>query len=336
MSRPLLGTLLASGAAIALGSLFPVAAGIFRHVDALHTTTLRYLLAAVLLLAVLAGVEGRRALRFDGRAAQVIGLGVIGIAGVNLLSFVGLANSTPQNTALIVALQPCIAVVVMWLRTRRAPGPAKLGVTLLALVGVALVITKGSIGGAVAGGVGIGEGLVLIAALLWVLYSIGAASLTGWSPLRYTALTSAVGAVVMAAVTEVVTLAGGARTPTTGDLAAVAVPLLYIVLVCGVGAILAWNASMKILGPGNAVLFSTLIPITALTIQIVRGYRPGAVEIAGAVIAVTALVASSLLDRRTARRAATTALAAPPAGAARPEHPEHLERSGRAHEDATA
>ncbi|MFF5720366.1 DMT family transporter [Streptomyces buecherae] len=321
MSRPLLGTLLASGAAVALGSLFPVAAGIFRHVDALHATTLRYLVAAALLLAILAKVEGGRALRFDGRMWQIIGLGVIGIAGVNLLSFVGLARSTPQNTALIVSLQPCIAVVVMWLRTRKAPRPAKLAVTLLALLGVALVITRGSVGAAMAGGVGAGEGLVLIAALLWVLYSIGAASLTGWSPLRYTALTSAAGAVVMAVVTQGVTLAGGARTPTLRDLAAAAVPLLYIAVVCGVGAILAWNASMRILGPANAVLFSTLIPVTALTIQIVRGYRPGAVEIAGAVIAVSALVASSLLDRRTTRLAATPVAPAPAARPDRSERP---------------
>ncbi|MFI9081490.1 DMT family transporter [Streptomyces sioyaensis] len=304
MPPPLLGTLLASGAAIALGSLFPVAAGIFQHVDALHTTTLRYLMAAALLLAILAKVEGRRALRFDGRMWQIIGLGIIGIAGVNLLSFIGLARSTPQNTALIVSLQPCIAVVVMWLRTRKAPTPAKLGVTLLALLGVALVITKGSIGGAIAGGIGAGEGLVLIAALLWVLYSIGATTLTGWSPLRYTALTSTAGAVVMAVITQGITLAGGARTPALSNLAAATVPLLYIAVVCGVGAILAWNASMKLLGPSNAVLFSSLIPITALTIQIVRGYRPGLVEIAGAVTAVIALIASSLLDRRAARTTA--------------------------------
>ncbi|MFI5987760.1 DMT family transporter [Streptomyces sp. NPDC051555] len=321
MSRPLLGALLASGAAIALGSLFPVAAGIFQHVDALHTTTLRYLIAAALLLLILVKVEGRQALRFDGRMWQIIGLGVIGIAGVNLLSFVGLARSTPQNTALIVSLQPCIAVVVMWLRTRKAPRPAKLGVTLLALLGVALVITKGSLSGAAAGGIGAGEGLVLIAALLWVLYSIGAASLTGWSPLRYTALTSAAGALVMAAITQGITFAGGARTPSLGDLSAAAWPLLYIAVVCGVGAILAWNASMKLLGPSNAVLFSTLIPITALTIQIVRGYRPGTIEIAGAVIAVIALIASSLLDRRTARPNTT------PLPPARSHHPEPAERA---------
>ena len=67
-------------------------------------------------------------------------------------------------------------------------------------------------------------------------------------------------------------------------------------------AVLTWNAAIGMIGPQNAVLFVNLIPVTTFAIEIVRGYRPNAVELAGAAITIAALVASNLVARR--RRAA--------------------------------
>jgi drug/metabolite transporter (DMT)-like permease len=50
------------------------------------------------------------------------------------------------------------------------------------------------------------------------------------------------------------------------------------------------------------VLFSNLIPVTTFAIEIVRGYRPSAVELLGAGLTIGALVASNLLARRSGRR----------------------------------
>jgi hypothetical protein len=47
------------------------------------------------------------------------------------------------------------------------------------------------------------------------------------------------------------------------------------------------------------VLFGNLIPVTTFAIETVRGYRPGPVELAGAVLTIAALVANNLLSRRT-------------------------------------
>ena len=67
------------------------------------------------------------------------------------------------------------------------------------------------------------------------------------------------------------------------------------------------------IGPQNAVLFSNLIPVTTFAIEIVRGYRPNAVELLGAALTIGALVASNLLARRSAPAAATTSVALPEA-----------------------
>jgi hypothetical protein len=49
------------------------------------------------------------------------------------------------------------------------------------------------------------------------------------------------------------------------------------------------------------VLFSNLIPVTTFVIEIVRGYRPNAIELAGAGLTIGALGGNNLLLRRTRR-----------------------------------
>jgi drug/metabolite transporter (DMT)-like permease len=65
-------------------------------------------------------------------------------------------------------------------------------------------------------------------------------------------------------------------------------------------AVLTWNAAIGRLGPQNAVLFGNLIPVTTFVIEIFRGYRPNGIELAGAGLTITALVANNLLARRPA------------------------------------
>ncbi len=50
--------------------MFPIAKHGMRHVDALHMTSIRYVLASLAFLALLAAREGRAAVRFDGRALR--------------------------------------------------------------------------------------------------------------------------------------------------------------------------------------------------------------------------------------------------------------------------
>ena len=76
-------------------------------------------------------------------------------------------------------------------------------------------------------------------------------------------------------------------------------------------AVLSWNAALKRLGAQNAILFSNLIPITTFAIQIARGYQFSGIEMAGAALAIGALVANNLVQRR------SSALARASAGTAR-------------------
>ena len=92
-SRSALGAVFATTTGITWGGQFVVGKSALHRVDAFPLSTIRYAAAALLLVGLLAAVEGRRALRTDGHGLQLLWLGSLGFAGFNLLAYTGLAHA---------------------------------------------------------------------------------------------------------------------------------------------------------------------------------------------------------------------------------------------------
>ena len=302
MSRAGTGTILATITGLAWGGQFVVGKEALGAVDAFNLTTVRYALAAGVLLALLAAVEGRRGFRLEGRGLRLFWLGTLGFAGFNLFVYTGLEHAEPQNAALIGALGPLLTALVLWQQKGQRPARSTLLLTAVALVGVTLVITGGDPASILEGSVGWGEALVLAGALSFVYYMVGAAEFSHLSALRYTALTSGLGWLSIAGATAAAVLLGLKPSTSASAVWSVAPELLYISLVGAVVAVVAWNGAIARIGPQNASLFTTLIPVTTFAIQIVRGYRPSALALLGAGLTLGALVVANLLGRRADRR----------------------------------
>ena len=299
-----MGVLFATTTAVVWGGQFVVGKSALDSVDAAPLSTIRYAVAAALWLAVLVALEGPRSLRLDGRGWRLFWLGSLGFAGFNLLAYTGLAHARPQSASLIVALGPLLTALVLWRRTRVRPTRATFAFLGVALVGVALVVSEGHPATIVEGAIGWGDGLVLAGVFSFVLYSLGAAEFGHLSPLRYTALTAGLGWLTMAAATVALVGVGLATWPSADQLRDVSPQIAYLAIPGAVVAVLTWNAAIGAIGPQNAVLFSNLIPVTTFVIEIVRGYRPNGVEVAGAALTIAALVANNLFARHVqARRA---------------------------------
>ncbi len=299
-----LGVLFATTTALVWGGQFVVGKSALQTIDAFPLSTVRYALAATLWLVVLLAVEGRASLRLEGRGWRLFWLGSLGFAGFNLFAYTGLAHARPETASLIVALGPLLTALVLWHRTKVRPAPATFALLGVALAGVALVVSAGHPSSIFHGALGWGEVLVLAGVLSFVLDSLGAAEFASYSPLRYTALTAALGWLTIAGATVVAIGTGLVDAPTAAQLTSVWPQIAYLAIPGAFVAVLTWNAAISAIGPQNAVLFSNLIPVTTFAIEIVRGYRPNAVELLGAALTIGALVASNLFARRAQRAAA--------------------------------
>lgn len=284
-------------AALCWGAMFPIAAVAVEHVDAFHLTAVRYLAATLIFLALLAAIEGRRALRTGGRGLELFVLGTLGFAGFNLLTYAALEHTRPQDAALIVATAPLLTALAVWLTTRTAPSRATLTAMGVALLGVVLVITRGDPSTLIHGEGRAGDLLVLGGVISFVAYTLGARRFPRFSPLRYTALSAGGGTLTILTVTALLTLTGTYPMPAAADWGAVWSETVYIILAGAVVGVLAWNEGVRRIGPANGALFMNLVPVVTFAIEIGRGYRPGGFELFGALLTIAALVAANVAGR---------------------------------------
>jgi drug/metabolite transporter (DMT)-like permease len=297
-----LGAALATTTAVAWGGQFVVGKSALERVDAFPLSTIRYAIAVVVWIGVLAAFEGRRSLLLDGRGLRLFWLGTLGFAGFNLLAYSGLAHARPESAALIVALAPLLTALVLWHRTGKRPSATTFALLGVALAGVALVVSRGHPSAIVDGAIGYGDLLVFGGVLSFVFYGLGAAQFPDYSALRYTTLTAMLGWISMALATAVALAAGWVPMPTSANVWDITPQIAYLALPGAVIAVLAWNEAIRLIGAQNTFLFGNLIPVTTFTIEIVRGYRPSVAEVAGAALTIGALVANNLLARREANR----------------------------------
>jgi drug/metabolite transporter (DMT)-like permease len=289
---------------LAWGAMFAVGKSALGAIDAFWLSALRYVPASLAMLAILAYIEGRRALSLRDSGVRLWLYGSLGFAGFSILGFLGLTRSRPEHAAIIVALMPLITALMSWLLRGVRPRPITFGAMLAALAGVALVITKGSLrlqGAATLDA----DALMFAGVACWVAYTMGASSFPGTSPLRYTALSMALGTVTIVAVTLAATLTGLAHRPALDVVSPVTAEIAYLSLIGGVLAVLAWNAGIAILGPANGVLFINLVPITAFAIGVAQGHHFGAGEIVGVALVVGALLTNNLATRAPASQVAS-------------------------------
>jgi drug/metabolite transporter (DMT)-like permease len=281
-------------AVLAWGAMFPIAAHALGHVDPFNITAIRYVVASAIFLAILVAVEGRSAVSLDGQGLRLFLLGSLGFAGFNLLAYVALLWSPPQDVAVIVPTMPLVTALILWARGGERPTRVVMAASLAALAGAALVVTKGDFT-TLEGG--LGSVLTLIAVACWVTYTMEATTFPHMSPLRYTALTASLGTITIVAATAVADALGWQVLPTAGDVAAAWWELLFLIGFGAVVAVLAWNNGARLLGSANTALFIVLVPVIAFAIRIVGGYQAVPAELVGAVVVIGALVYANLAGR---------------------------------------
>jgi drug/metabolite transporter (DMT)-like permease len=282
--------------------LFSVAKRTLPVLDAFAVGTVRYALGIALFVLLLAAFEGRGALRFGERFVAAVLSGMVGITGFNLFVWLGLGYTRPEHASIILALQTPLTALAVWLVHGQRPARFTLACVAAAITGVVLVITKGDLANALGGGSLLGDGLIFLGAISWVTYTLSASRFPGWSPLRFTVMTCIPGAVGLVIANGIALAIGVAVIPSAEEVLSVGWQILYFSVGTVVLGVLGFNAGARALGPLNAMLMLNFIPVGVFAIEAALGRSFATIELAGAALVVSALVANNLYLRGASTR----------------------------------
>jgi drug/metabolite transporter (DMT)-like permease len=250
----------------------------------LLAAAVRFLIAGAVLAGVALLGEGRVPLPKNGREwGLVTGLAMTGIYLYALCFFTGLKHINAGHGALVVALNPVVAVVAAWFFGMERMSPRKwLGVAL-AFVGCLWVIGNGDPLALLHGAVGIGEWLIVGCVLCWTAYTfIGRQATHSLSPLAATLWASLVGAALIGSTA----LVQGDADPAAWS-GRVWASVLFLAI-GGTALGFTWFADgVKRLGAARASMFVNLVPVFAvLQAALILDERLGLAVLAGGALVI--------------------------------------------------
>lgn len=290
-----LATLLLLAVTAAWGSTFFLIRDLVVHIPSADFLAVRFLVAASAMTAVFhrhVRALPRRQLGF----ALVLGA-VYG--GAQLLQTIGLEHTSASVSGFVtgayVVLTPLFAAAVL----RERLSAATWGAVALATVGLAVLSLRGF-------ALGLGEGITLLAAVLYALHILG---LGRWStPAEATGM-AAVQAWVIMAVTGLAALPGGITMPSGGGQW---LSLLYMALIAGAFALWAQTWAQAHLTATRAAIVMTTEPVFAALFAVAFG---GESLTSRMLVGGSLVLAAMYVCELAVRRPGTLASVSPPAEA---------------------
>ena len=244
-------------------------------------------LVATAVLWVFLRASGERAQISRAHLGAFLLLGLTGVFLHNVLVFMGVEHTEANRANVIFStITIMIAMIdVLWYRQRLSRG--MVGGILLGMVGTAIVVTDGAPWRLLDGAMGLGDGLILLSAASWALYSVlGRPLLKIYSPLTLTFYASLSGTLMLA---PFVVLDWAVLPQLASDSKALAMIGFLGVLNSAVGFLWYYQAVARI----GAVLTSAyinLVPIFGLLLSaILLGELPNAALLIGGALVLAAL-----------------------------------------------
>ena len=285
------GTLGYAAASLLWGLNLPLSAALLRHFDPFWVSPLRYVIAALLLGALLAASAGPGRWRSPIPLWRVALLSLF-VAGFLVLYNLGLYRTHPMTVAALSAGSPVYVAVVSRLMTGARLERGFWGATALTLLGAGIAIAGraqalpagGAVPAVVAGG---GEVMVVASICSWTVYSILAQR---WFPpatgqLQRTFLTTVGALPWLLAAWGLARLAGLAGPPTWAPGPTALLQLLGAALFCTALATVAWNTGVSHLGIQTGAMWQNLVPVFAVLISLLFfGVQPLASQLLGGAV----------------------------------------------------
>lgn len=112
----------------------------------------------------------------------VIVVSAVGVGGLNLGLFTGLASTNATNGSLIMALSPLMTSLIACIALRTLPSLVQCLSLLVSLTGVLMVITNGHLETLISMHINHGDQLIFCGMLAWSLYTYFSQGISRWMP----------------------------------------------------------------------------------------------------------------------------------------------------------
>jgi len=225
-------------------------------VGPLTLTTLRFTVATALFsLLLLRRPQEER--RYGKDKWWILGMGFTGVLAFSPLLYLGLRYSTAVNSSLIQGFSPLItALIAGWIISEPVSLRQKVG-AVLGLIGVAGLISGGSLSFLLQLQINPGDLILLASAVAWAFYSVlGRRVMRNRSPVAATALSNFLALPIPAgaALVELQYIPLHLRLETVAA-------IVHICLVPTLLGYLCWNRAVQALGAGGAMVFYNTLPL---------------------------------------------------------------------------
>lgn len=224
----------------------------------------RYLVATILLVAILL-VREKSWTRLSLRQwIGVLFLGITGVGAYNLCFIYGLETVQASRGSLIMALNPAATMIGAALFLHEPLTLAKAAGIGIAFLGVAVELSGGNPAALMQGGAGIGEVALFGCVIAWSAYTLIARRITvNVSPLAITTYAAVVGTAMLA----IVSFARGDLVVPNASVAAWT-SLVYMGSFGTALAFVWFLEGVQRLGPARAAVFINLVPIAAIALGV--------------------------------------------------------------------
>jgi drug/metabolite transporter (DMT)-like permease len=216
----------------------------------------------------------------------LLAMGVVGVVGFNLAMFYGLQSASAVNASLIMAFSPILtACGTVILGGERLSAMRVCGL-MLGLLGVTLVVTRGSLQTLWQQGIERGDLLMLGGSLAWAVYGlIPRRFVRGLAPAQMGAASLVVTALTLWVVCTLASPAALQLPPQAAIL-----PILFMGVLATAVAYIWWNIGLVRIGASRAAGFLNLIPVFTMLTGLLLGQQISLAQLLGAALVITGVV----------------------------------------------
>jgi drug/metabolite transporter (DMT)-like permease len=217
----------------------------------------------------------------------VSALGLTGLALFHPLVFLAVQYTTATNALITLSLAPVAIMLGASLISRQSPSLHQLAGASISLAGAVVLVTRGDIAGVIAAGFNVGDLVMLVAVVVWAVYSL----LLRRRPADLSPTVMLVASIVPALpVLLVFTLFAGPAVAVAVS-PSVVLAIVYIAVFATALSFMFWSHGVAEIGPSRAGQYVHLMPVFGAALAFVFLGEPlSATQIIGAVLVLTGLV----------------------------------------------